>query len=57
MADFGGLFIFVYLVMAFFVAIITYREFENYLVSELFQEPDLSEDGAVGDSPKKTERV
>lgn len=57
MADFGGLFVFVYMIMAFFVAIITFREFENYLVSELFQEPELSEDGAQSDSPQKTERV
>ena len=56
LADFGGLFVFLYLLFFAILAIATYGEFENYIVSEIFKEPKTNPE-ENDEGPSKTERA
>ena len=43
LADLGGLFVFFYVLFFAFTSCCTKNHFENYLVSEIFTEKDLTE--------------
>jgi len=51
--DLGGLFVVLYILFSAINSVLTWRQFENYLVSELYHEP-LSNDADFDDKKEGT---